>query len=85
MLCKKLFLEISKTSQESACARDSFLIKLQARTATLLKKSQVKLLSCEFCEISKNTLFYRTPQAAASNIIVFKKIRDTLTNFTFSF
>ena len=37
VLCKKkVFLEISQNSQESTCARDSFLIKLQA---TLLKKS----------------------------------------------
>ena len=38
-----------------------------------------------FCEISKNTFFYRTPSVAASKIIVFKKIGDSLTNFTFSF
>ena len=35
---KKVFLEISQNSQESTCARVSFLIKLQARPATLLKK-----------------------------------------------
>ena len=36
---KKVFLEISQNSQENTCARDSFLIKLQANPATLLKKS----------------------------------------------
>ena len=36
---KKVFLEISQNLQENTCARDSFLIKLQARPATLLKKS----------------------------------------------
>ena len=35
---KKLFLEISQNSQENTCARVSFLIKLQAAPATLLKK-----------------------------------------------
>ena len=35
---KKVFLEISQNSQENTCARVSFLIKLQARPATLLKK-----------------------------------------------
>ena len=30
VLCKKVFLEISKNSQENICARVSFLIKLQA-------------------------------------------------------
>ena len=44
-----------------------------------------KKIPCEFCEISKNTFFYRKPQVAASKKIVLKKIRDSLTNFTFSF
>ena len=35
---KKVFLEISQNSQENTCARVSFLIKLQAWPATLLKK-----------------------------------------------
>ena len=30
VLLKKVFLEISQNSQENPCARDSFLIKLQA-------------------------------------------------------
>ena len=38
MLCKKGVLEISQNSQKSTCARDSFLITLQAWPATLLKK-----------------------------------------------
>ena len=39
---RKVFLEISQNSQGNICARDSFLIKLQAsgiRPVTLLKKS----------------------------------------------
>ena len=51
VLEKKVFLEISQNSQENSCATDSFLI-----------KSLEQVLSCEFWEISKNTLFYRTPQ-----------------------
>ena len=35
---KKVFLEISENSQENTCATVSFLIKLQAARATLLKK-----------------------------------------------
>ena len=34
----KVFLEISQNSQENTCARVSFLVKLQAASATLLKK-----------------------------------------------
>ena len=35
---KKVFLEMSQNSQKNTCARVSFLIKLQAPPATLLKK-----------------------------------------------
>ena len=35
---KKVFLEISKNSQENTCARVSFLMKLHEPPATLLKK-----------------------------------------------
>ena len=35
----KVFLEISQNSQENTCARGSFVIKLEAWPATLLKKS----------------------------------------------
>ena len=49
VLCKKLFLEISQNSQENACARVTFL------------ETLAQVFSCEFCEISKNTFFYRTP------------------------
>ena len=61
---KKVFLEISQNSQESACARVSFLIKLQASRCKIETLAQV--FSCGFCQISKNTFFYRTPPAAAS-------------------
>ena len=30
------------------------------------KETLAQVFSCEFCEISKNTFFYRTPLAAAS-------------------
>ena len=36
------------------------------RLATLLKLTLAQVFSCEFCEISKNTLFYRKPPVAAS-------------------
>ena len=41
----------------TGCVRVSFLIK---------KETLVQVLSCEFCEISKNTFSYRTPPVAAS-------------------
>ena len=48
---KKCVLRNSQNSQENTCARGSFLIKLQAWSATLLKKeSLAQVFSCEFCE-----------------------------------
>ena len=52
-----MFLEISQNSQENTCARVSFLIKLQASGPSVF---------CEFCEISKNALVYRTPPVSGS-------------------
>ena len=56
MFCKKSIFKNShektkQNSQENTCARDHFLIKLQTEA--------------EFCEIFKNTPFYRTPLVAA--------------------
>ena len=62
---KKVFLEISQNSHEKTCARVSFLTKLQ-------------LFSCEFCKISKNTFFYKTPRVAAS---VYSNIYDKVIVF----
>ena len=33
-----------------------------------VKETLAQVLSCEFCEISKNTFSYRTPPVAASEI-----------------
>ena len=55
VFCKKLPLEISQNSQENTCGRVSFL-----------RDSGIQVFSCEFCDISKNTFYYRTPQVAAS-------------------
>ena len=64
---EKVFLEISRNSQENICARASFLINLQALDLQLYQKETLtQVLSCEFCQISKNTIFYRTPPLAAS-------------------
>ena len=65
---KKVFSEILQNSQGHTCARDSFLIKLEAKACNFIKKeSLVQVFSCEFCEISKDTFFNRKPLAAASN------------------
>ena len=56
---KKLFLEISENLQENTRAKVSGL-KLYWKIGFDIG------VSCEFCEISKNTFFYRAPQVAAS-------------------
>ena len=64
---KKVFLEISQNSQENTCARNHFLIKLQAKAWNFIKKeSLTQMFSCEISKIFKNTFFYRTPAAVAS-------------------
>ena len=64
---KKVFLEISQNSKENTCARVSFLIKLRTSACNFIKKETLaKVFSCEFCEISKSTFFYKTPPVAAS-------------------
>ena len=55
-----MFLEILQNSQENTCVRVSFLIKLQAEAETcnyIKNEALAQVLSCEFCEISKNIFF----------------------------
>ena len=64
---KKAFLEISQNSQENTCARVSFLKKVSVRPAVLLKRATLaQVFFCDFCEISRNTFYDRTPLVAAS-------------------
>ena len=64
---KKVFLEISQNSQENTCARVSFLIKLQAAPATLLKKRLWHRCSpVNFAKFLSTPFFYRIPLVAAS-------------------
>ena len=56
---KKVLLVISENSQENTCAKVFFFYFIK-------KETLVQLLSCEFCEISKNNFSYRTPLVAAS-------------------
>ena len=62
---EKVFFKKSQNSEEKTCARVSFLIKLFIKKETL-----AQVFFCEFCEISKKILFYRTPTSAASGIYV---------------
>ena len=56
VFCKKVFLEISQSSQGNTCARISFLIKLLASACSFIKiETLAQVFSCEFCKISKST------------------------------
>ena len=64
---RKVFLQISQYSQENTCARVSFLITLQASGCNFIKKEALaQALFLEFCEISENTVSYKTPLVVAS-------------------
>ena len=63
-----MFLEISQNSQETTCARVSFLIKLQTKACKFIKKEAMacnfiknetlaQMFFYEICEISQNTFF----------------------------
>ena len=66
VFCKKSVLKIFENVTGKHFARVSFLIKLQAEHVTLLKKTLAQVFSCEFCDIFKNTVFFKTPPVAAS-------------------
>ena len=67
MFYKKGVLKILLNSQENTCARVSFLKKLHAQACHIIKKETLaRVLSCEFCKISKNIFFYKTPPVGAS-------------------
>ena len=55
VLWEKMLLNILQNPQENACARVSFLIKLQGNF--IKKETLAQVFSCEFFEISKNTFF----------------------------
>ena len=49
--------------------------------ATLLRKKTVaQVFSCQFCEIYKNTFYYRTPLVAASGVLINFAILEPFSN-----
>ena len=63
-----MFLKISQNSQESTCAKVSFLIKLQGNF--IKKETLPQVFSCKFCEISKNIFCCRTSPVVASVVVL---------------
>ena len=64
---RKHLCQVSFLIKLQSSARILFLIKLQASACNFIKKETLALVfSCEFCEIFKNTFFYRTHPVVAS-------------------
>ena len=61
---KKVFLEISQNLH--LCQRHLFNKVADLACNFIKKESLAQVFFSEFCEISKNTFFYRTPLVAAS-------------------
>ena len=64
---KKVFLEVLQNSQESNCAR----VPLPPACNFIEKETLAQVFSCKFCEISKNTFYYRTPPVCKERKKVF--------------
>ena len=64
---KNVFSRFSQNSQEDTCARVSFLINCRPEACNFVKKETlVQVLSCEFCEIFKDTFLTEHLCATAS-------------------
>ena len=74
---KKRVLDICQNSQEKICTRVIFLNKVAGLQACnfIKKETHAQVLSCELCEISKNTFFTEHVWTTASTIIwIFRDI-----------
>ena len=67
VFCKKSVLRnFTKFTGKQLC-QSLFFLKKKALACNFIKKETLaQMLCCEYCEISKNTFFYRTPLLAAS-------------------
>ena len=73
VVCKKVVLgNFAKFTGKHQC-QISFLIKLQAKAKAcnfMKKETLAQLFSCEFWDIFKNTILYRTPPVATSLLLI---------------
>ena len=74
MFCKKgVFRNFAKFNEKHLC-QSLFFNKVAGLSCNFIKKEiLVQVFSCEFCEISKNTFFDRTPLVAASEYCAVRK------------
>ena len=69
VFCQKGVLRnFAKVTGKHMC-QSLFFNKVAGGACNFIKiETMAQVFSCEFCEISKNTIFYRTPLVAASEI-----------------
>ena len=66
---QRCFVKKSVLKRKTPVPESFFKIKLQTSACNFIKKETLALMFfCEFCEIFKNTFFYRTPLVAASDV-----------------
>ena len=72
VFCKKGVLKnFAKFTGKHLC-QSLFFDKVAGAACSFIKKETLaQMFSCEFCEISKNTFFYRTPSVATSEASYF--------------
>ena len=79
---QKVFWKIPENSQESTCARVSFLEKLQVEVCNFIKKETLpQLFYCDFWEIFKNIFCHRTLPVAACVFLYLLKTSEYLCFF----
>ena len=69
-----MLLKISQYSQENTSVGVSFLIKLQALGLFIKEETPTQVISCEYCEIFKNTFLYTAHPVAAFCLSVMSQI-----------
>ena len=68
---KKVFLQFRKTNRKTPESESPFKYSCRPYACNVIKiETLAPVFSCEFCEISKNAFSYRTPQVAASELLV---------------
>ena len=76
-LPRGVLLNFAKFTVKRLCQSLPFnkIAGLRPQACNFIKRETLaQVFSCEFCEISKNTVFYRTPLMAASESYMFKRV-----------
>ena len=72
---KKVFLQFRKTNRKTPQSESPFWYSCRPYACNVIKiETLAPVFSFEFCEISKNTFSYRTPQVAASELLIFRTL-----------